>query len=76
VIGGAIGAMRIHREFHRNSLRSAEMARHLKELKGEIDTAQDTGTLLQLVREMEEMMLHENEDWRVIFRFHRLEPVG
>jgi hypothetical protein len=76
VIGGAIGAMRMHREYHRNSQRSAEMARHLTELKGEIDAVQDMKALLQLVRETEETMLHENEDWRVIFRFHRLEPVG
>jgi hypothetical protein len=27
-----------------------------------------------LVREAEEIMLHENEDWRVVVRFHELEP--
>jgi hypothetical protein len=48
----------------------AEMAGHLRELKERIAKAQDRESLLRLVTEVEETMLHENEDWRVVVRFN------
>lgn len=72
-IGGALGAIRIHREYQRNAKRSTEMVRHLEETKGKMKEAQNLEDFLPLVREAEETMLHENEDWRVVFRFHELE---
>ena len=73
-IGGALGAIRIHREYLRNAKRSTEMVRHLEETKGKMEEAQNLKSFLPLVREAEETMLHENEDWRVVVRFHELEP--
>jgi uncharacterized phage-like protein YoqJ len=73
-IAGAIAAIRTHREYLRNAKRSNEMVRHLEELKYEMVHAEDLKNFLPLVREAEETMLHENEDWRVIVRFHELEP--
>ncbi len=67
---GTITAIRTHRDYLRNSMRSAEMVRHLRELKGRLMTAQDRESFAGLVRESEETMLHENEDWRVVVRFH------
>ena len=69
-IGASITAIRTHRDYLRNSMRSTEMVRHLKELKGEMMLVQDRDNLLRLLRETEETMLHENEDWRVVVRFH------
>ena len=67
---GGTTAIRTHRDYLRNSMRSAEMVRHLKELEDRITRAEDRETLLRLVAEIEQTMLHENEDWRVVVRFH------
>ena len=72
-IAASITAIRTHRDYLRNSMRSTEMVRHLKELKGEMMLVQDYDSLLGLLKETEETMLHENEDWRVVVRFHVLE---
>jgi hypothetical protein len=71
----SVTAIRTHRDYLRNSMRSAEMVRHLKELKEKMVQVQDPDGFLALVKETEETMLHENEDWRVVVRFHRIEPV-
>lgn len=73
-VGGALGALRTHREYLRNTSRSSEMVRHLEELKARMMAADSPERFLPLVREAEETMLHENEDWRVVVRFHELEP--
>jgi hypothetical protein len=75
-VGGALGALRTHREYLRNTRRSSEMVRHLEELKARMTAANTNESFLRLVREAEETMLHENEDWRVVVRFHELEPVA
>lgn len=70
----ALGAIRTHREYLRNAKRSGEMVRHLEELKKQMQTAENPEQFFRLVREIEETMLHENEDWRIVVRFHELEP--
>lgn len=62
-------ALRSHRDYLRNSMRSAAMVGHLKELKDRMARAQNRGGFFELVKETEETMLHENEDWRVVVRF-------
>ncbi len=74
-VAASITAIRTHRDYLRNSMRSAEMVWHLKELKDKMVHVQDYSGFLGLIKETEETMLHENEDWRVIVRFHRTEPV-
>lgn len=66
----SITAIRTHRDYLRKSMRSSEMASHLRELKEKVAKAKDIETFLILVTEVEETMLHENEDWRVVVRFH------
>jgi hypothetical protein len=41
-----------------------------------MEKARTPEELASLVRETEETMLHENEDWRVVVRFHELEPLA
>ena len=72
-IAMAFSAIRTHREYLRNAKRSTEMVRHLEEIKEQMKTAQNLESFLTLVCEVEETMLHENEDWRVVVRFHELE---
>ncbi len=73
-VAASITAIRTHRDYLRNSMRSAEMVRHLKELKGKMVQVQEPDGFFTLVKETEETMLHENEDWRVVMRFHTIEP--
>ncbi len=74
-IAASITAIRTHRDYLRNSMRSAEMVQHLNELKSKTVHVEDYGAFLELVREAEATMLHENEDWRVVVGFHKIEPV-
>jgi hypothetical protein len=71
---GALSAIRTHREYRRNAKRSSEMVHHLQELKEKMIMVQDPESFISVVREVEEILLHENEDWRVVVRFHELEP--
>ena len=73
-LAASITAVRTHRDYLRNSMRSAEMVLHLKEYKDKMSRAQNRDEFLGLVKETEETMLHENEDWRVVVRFHTIEP--
>ena len=69
-VASGMTGIRTHRDYLRSSMRSAEMVRHLEELKEKVNLAQDYDSFLELLREAEETMLHENEDWRVVVRFH------
>lgn len=72
-LAASITAVRTHRDHLRNSMRSAEMVAHLKELKDEMMVVEDLDSLHRLLKEIEQTMLHENEDWRVVVRFHEPE---
>jgi len=76
IVGGSLAAVRTHREYERNSRRSAEMARHLESLTEPMERAESREEVVALVKEIEETMLHENEDWRIVVRFHELEPLA
>lgn len=69
-IAASITAIRTHRDYLRSSMRSAEMVNHLQELRDRMRQARDYNRLAALLRETEETMLHEHEDWRVLTRFH------
>lgn len=74
--GGALAAIRAHREFRRNAERSAEMVNHLTELRDRMARAQNRDDLLAIVEEAQDIMAHEHADWRILVRFHRLETPG
>lgn len=76
ILAGSLAAVRTHREYDRNSKRSAEMALHLESLAEPMERADSREELIAIVKEIEETMLHENEDWRVVVRFHELEPLA
>lgn len=76
ILAGALAAVRTHREYDRNSKRSAEMARHLEGLAETLERTETRAEFVALVKEIEETMLHENEDWRIVVRFHELEPLA
>ena len=72
-IAASITAIRTHRDYLRNSMRSAEMVRHLTEFKDRMMLSHDYNSFLESLKDVEETMLHENEDWRVVVRFHASE---
>jgi hypothetical protein len=72
-IGGALGAIRIKREYLRNSERYAHMVRHLSVIGNQIKRAPDMARLIHVLREANEVTLREQQDWRVVFRFRDLE---
>ncbi|MCX5800582.1 MAG: hypothetical protein NTX17_04275 [Candidatus Eisenbacteria bacterium] len=72
--GAAIASIRIHREYLRNSERYRHMVDHLTRITGRIEQSEDRETLVGSLEEANELMLLENQDWRVIFRFQVLRP--
>ncbi len=66
----SLAGIRTHGDYLRKSMRSAEMARHLREVKDRMERDKEREGFLKLVSGTEEMMLRENEDWRVTVRFH------
>jgi hypothetical protein len=69
-IAASITAIQTQRDYLRNSMRSSEMARHLEEIRAKMMATEEHSDFLELLKETEETMLHENEDWRVVVRFH------
>jgi hypothetical protein len=68
--GAGITAIRTHRDYLRKSMRAEEMAAHLRELKYQMGRVTESRAFQHLIAETEQTMLHENEDWRVVVRFH------
>jgi hypothetical protein len=52
------------------------MVINLEELKNAMNEAADRDTFLDCVREADETMLYENEDWRVVIRYRANEPLA
>jgi len=75
-LAAAVSAIRNQREREKIAHRSAEMARNLQELKNSMNEADRRDAFLQFVREADETMLYENEDWRVVVRFRANEPLA
>ncbi|NYT05590.1 MAG: hypothetical protein GKC04_04355 [Methanomicrobiales archaeon] len=72
-VAGALGAIRIKREYLRNSERYAHMVRQLSIIGLQIKRMPDMRSLVEVLRTADEVTLREQEDWRVVFRFRELE---
>ncbi|MCG2738354.1 MAG: hypothetical protein L6282_18385 [Candidatus Methanoperedenaceae archaeon] len=72
-VGAALAGIRIHHEYLRNAERYCHMGIHLSSVSERIREAKDMKTLTRLLEEANEMMLRENQDWRVVFLFQKLE---
>jgi len=72
-MAASLSALKTHRDYLRVSVRSKEMMRHLMELKDRLARAADQDEFFDIIKETEDTMLHENEDWRVVIRFHKTE---
>lgn len=72
-IAGSLGAIRIKREYMRNSERYAHMVRHLSIIGNQIKRSGSHAELIRTLREANEVTLREQQDWRVVFRFREIE---
>lgn len=68
--GAAITAIRVQREYHRNSVRYSQIIRHLTAIITEMEYATDVGDLCNLVKEMNEMTFREAHDWKILSRYN------
>jgi putative Ca2+/H+ antiporter (TMEM165/GDT1 family) len=73
-VGAALSAIRVKREYLRNSERYAHMVRHLSVIGAQIKRCEDLTALIDILHEANEITLREQQDWRVVFRFRELEP--
>jgi uncharacterized protein HemX len=71
----AIASIRVQREYLRNKERYSHIARHITSIKNEIEHVEDMTALCNLLEEMNEITLREQQDWRILFRFRKIEAV-
>lgn len=72
-IGAALSAIRVQREYLKNSERYAHILRHLSSVRNRIHRATDLKTLCDLLEEMNEVIMQEQQDWRITFKFRDIE---
>lgn len=75
-VGASIGGIRAHREYSRLAKRSRNMTANLKRLNRRLMTVRDFEELHYLLRETEELMMEEAQDWMMTMSFAKLEPPG
>jgi hypothetical protein len=73
-IGAAVAGIRTHREFARLVKRSGQMAAALRDLDGRMQRARKPAELEALIRETEELMLRESQEWLMLMRLVRFDP--
>ena len=71
--GAALAGIRVHRGHLRNAEQYNHMEYHLAEKYNQINEAIDMVELTDLLEGANEIMLRENQDWRVVFLFQKLE---
>jgi len=71
--GAALAAIRVQREYLKNSERYASIMRHLSSVRNQIHAAEDMNTLCSLLEEVNDLTMSEELDWRITFRFRDLE---
>jgi hypothetical protein len=74
-VGAAIGGIRTHREYSRIWKRSSNMVFVLNDLKPLFNEVKTPENLQYLLRQTEELMLRETQDWLMMMRFIDLKPM-
>jgi len=73
VTGAALADIRAYRDYHRNAERYAHMARQLELLVPWINQTQTLQELAPLLERANDIMLREQQDWRAVALFQKLE---
>jgi hypothetical protein len=74
--GAAMGGFRAHREYSRLSKRSRNMAHALQELDDRVAEIKEPEQLARILRQVEEVMVGEVQDWLMLMRASRVETPG
>jgi len=74
-LGAAIGGVRTHREYSRLEKRSQSMEAALRELDQKFAAVAGFEELQALLREADQMMLQETQDWMMLMRFAKVEAI-
>jgi hypothetical protein len=74
-VGAAIGGVRAHREYSRLEKRSQYMEAALRELDRRFADMAAFGELEMLLKETEQLMLQETQDWLMLMKFAKVEAV-
>jgi hypothetical protein len=72
-IGASLAGIRVHQEYLKNAERYRHMGQHLSSIRKKIEDAKDMKILTAILEVVNEMMLRENQDWRVVLLFQKLE---
>lgn len=72
-IAAALGGFRAHREFSRLAKRSENMKQDLEELEQVLKKADTPEEVARVLRQTEDFMLSEVQDWLMLTRFTRVE---
>jgi hypothetical protein len=71
--GASLAGIRVHREYLKNAERYSHMAEYLSSIRDQIEHASRFEELTGLLEKANEVMLRENQDWRIVFVFQKLE---
>ena len=71
--GAALAGSRVHRDYERNAERYASMVPVLKIIIEQIESSNDISKLTHWMEKANEVLLSENQDWRMAFLFQKLE---
>ncbi len=74
--GAALGGFRAHREYSRIAKRSAAMASALAALEQHLETSEPEARLEEHLRQVEQVIIGEVQDWMVLMRVATVQPVG
>jgi hypothetical protein len=72
-IGAALAAIRVQREYLKNSERYASIMRQLSSIRNQIHAAEDMKMLCGLLEEVNNLTMSEELDWSITFRFRDIE---
>jgi hypothetical protein len=75
-IGAAVGGIRSHREYSRLAKRSQNMVEALKDIELRFESLGERHELETLLRETEDLMLRDTQDWLMLMKFVKLETAG
>jgi hypothetical protein len=75
-LGAAMGGIRAHHEYSRLEKRSSAMLRTLIEVDESFETDHTPETFDALMREIEELILRETQDWLMLLKFAKLKPAA
>lgn len=74
--GAAVGGIKAHRDYERLAIQSKNQADALEILGKRLDTCKNNKKLIAFLRDIDEIMLRETEDWLMLVRFLKIEAAA